>query len=171
MTHSGRHLAPRTPSARTLAVAGAITASALTASACALPLGAHAGRSQTRSSVTPAGRIAQTDQSALSQTSGQLGGGHPSAYNPFTNADPTAGAIGGGHPSSNPGVTGGPVRPNAGTVNSGPDNPANQVFGGYAPGSPYVGQTPANPDPSSYQTVGHTTNNWPCPVVGHAHSC
>ena len=65
MIQSVRHFAPRTPSARTLVVAGAITVSALTASALtALALsGGHAGRSHSRSGVTPAGVVAQTDQS------------------------------------------------------------------------------------------------------------
>jgi hypothetical protein len=110
MTRSVRHLAPRNPSARTLAVAGAITVSALTASALtalALP-GGHAGRSHSRSSVTPAGVVAHTDQSARSQTSGRLAGSYPSGYNPFNMPDPTASALGGGHPS-----------------NSGPDNTSN----------------------------------------------
>jgi hypothetical protein len=64
MTYSVRR-APRTPSARTLAVAGAITVSALTASALTAlgPLSAHAGRSHSRSNVTPAGVVTQTDQS------------------------------------------------------------------------------------------------------------
>ena len=59
MTYSVSHLFPRTPSARTLAVAAAITISALTASG----LTALAERSHTRSSVTPAGVAAHTDPS------------------------------------------------------------------------------------------------------------
>ena len=59
MTYSVSHLVPRTPSARTLAVAAAITISALTASG----LTALAERSHTRSSVTPAGVAAHTDPS------------------------------------------------------------------------------------------------------------
>ena len=59
MTYSASHLVPRTPSARTLAVAAAITISALTASG----LTALAERSHTRSSVTPAGVAAHTDPS------------------------------------------------------------------------------------------------------------
>jgi hypothetical protein len=61
MTYSASHLVPRTPSARTLAVAAAITISALTASG----LTALAERSHTRSSVTPAGVAAPTDPSAV----------------------------------------------------------------------------------------------------------
>ena len=78
--------------------------------------------------------------------------------------------------SHRPVVTGGLVSANAGTVNSGSDNPANQpvfqVFGGYAPGSPYVpyvgpcvpymgpcvpyvGQTPENANPYSYSAIGN----------------
>ena len=49
MIQSVRHFAPRTPSARTLVVAGAITVSALTASG----LTALAGSSHTRSSEAP----------------------------------------------------------------------------------------------------------------------
>jgi len=59
MIQSVRHFAPRTPSARTLVVAGAITVSALTASG----LTALAGSSHTRSSVTPAGVVAHPDPS------------------------------------------------------------------------------------------------------------
>jgi len=59
MTYSVSHPVPRTPSARTLVVAGAITVSALTASG----LTALAGSSHTRSSVTPAGVVAHPDPS------------------------------------------------------------------------------------------------------------
>ena len=61
MIQSVRHFAPRTPSARTLVVAGAITVSALTASG----LTALAERSHARSSVTPAGVAAHTDPSVV----------------------------------------------------------------------------------------------------------
>jgi len=64
MIQSVRHFAPRTPSARTLVVAGAITVSALTVSALtASGLTALAGSSHTRSSVTPAGVVAHPDPS------------------------------------------------------------------------------------------------------------
>jgi hypothetical protein len=59
MTYSVSHLVRRTPSARTLAVAAAVTVSALTASG----LTALAERSHTRSSVTPAGVVAHPDPS------------------------------------------------------------------------------------------------------------
>ena len=94
MTYSVRHLAPRTLSARTLAIAGAITVSAVTLSALTAlgPLGAHAGRSHSRSSVTPAGVV--------------LAGGYPSGYNPYNLPDPTAGTVGGGQPANS-----GPANP------------------------------------------------------------
>jgi hypothetical protein len=61
MPYSVSHLAPRTPSARTLVVAAAVTVSALTASG----LTALAERSHSQSSVTPAGVAAHTDPSVV----------------------------------------------------------------------------------------------------------